>query len=138
MILERGFLSFEPLFRDIDVFFRVSVGNQAIRVVMEAYMEDYYFPHLAKALSEDAPTGQYTARHDRSLTEAAPCTAVSFEVAATKQGKQLSVILVNMLAPNNYRAEVVLDIPQEELAELTSELTGWYEQQYPHSFVWYE
>jgi hypothetical protein len=28
MILERGFLSFEPLFHDVDVFFRVSVGNQ--------------------------------------------------------------------------------------------------------------
>ena len=55
MLLERGFLSFEPLFRDIDVFFRVSVGNQAIRVVMEAYMEDYYFPYLAKALSADVP-----------------------------------------------------------------------------------
>lgn len=129
MLLERGFLSFEPLFRDIDVFFRVSVGNQTIRVVMEAYM---------RALSADVPAGEYTARHDRSLTEDAPCAAVSFEVAATKEGKQLSVILVNMLAPNSYRAEVVLDIPQEDLAELTSGLTAWYERQYPHSFVWYE
>jgi translation elongation factor EF-G len=137
MILERGFLSFEPLFHDVDVFFRVSVGNQAIRAVMEAYMEDYYFPHLAKALAADVPVGQYTARHERSLTEDAPCAAVSFEVTATKEGKQLSVILVNMLTPNNYRAEVVLDIPRDELAELTSELTGWYERQYPHSFVWY-
>lgn len=138
MLLERGFLSFEPLFHDVDVFFRVSVGNQAIRVVMEAYMEDYYFPYLARALSADVPIGEYTARHDRSLTEAAPCAAVSFEVVGTRKGKQLSVILVNMLAPNYYRAEVVLDIPREELAEFTSELTGWYEQQYPHSFVWYE
>jgi hypothetical protein len=55
MILKRGFLSFEPLFHDIDVFFRISVGNQAIRAVMEAYMEDYYFPHLAKALATDVP-----------------------------------------------------------------------------------
>ncbi|MFP4153638.1 MAG: hypothetical protein ACLFSV_12395 [Alkalispirochaeta sp.] len=43
-----------------------------------------------------------------------------------------------MLAPNNYRAEVVLDIPREELREPTSELTRWYERQYPHSFIWYE
>jgi hypothetical protein len=47
------------------------------------------------------------------------------------------VIPVNMLTPNNYRAEGVLDIPREVLRELTSELTGWYERQYPHSFVWY-
>ena len=100
--------------------------------------ERFKAPDLRSGVPADVSAGQHTARHDRSLTEAAPCAAVPFEDAATKEGKQLSVILVNMLAPNGYRAEVVLDIPQEDLAELTSELTAWYERQYPHSFVWYE